>query len=34
MSLFTLTKDKAIAIICIPKITHFFRTSVHLAKYI
>lgn len=33
MSLFT--KDKATAIICIPKITHFFRTtSVHLAKNI
>lgn len=34
MSLFTFTKDKAIAIICIPKLTYFFRTSVHLAKYI
>lgn len=35
MSLFPFTKDKAIAIICMPKITHFFRIfSLHLAKYI
>lgn len=35
MSLFTFTKDKATAIICVPKITHFFRTfSLHLTKYL